>query len=122
VSYPEGWSCPECQRLARQLQEAWQSDQRDIRARLRETAEASGREPEVFLRGWVMSLARMPDDEFESLQWARYARVAEVRRQWQEHEKASGHSGPIDSWRGALIFDAVLRSGYFMLRGSRGGR
>ena len=121
MSGPDEWACPECQALARRFQEAWDSDQHEIRARLRQTAAASGCETEEFLKHWVMSLARMPDAEFESLQWGRYPRVAEVRRQWREHETRSGHSGPGDSWRGALIFEAV-RSGYFLLRGAGGDR
>ena len=59
-----------------------------------------------------MSLGRMPDDEFDSLQWARYPRVAEVKRKWKEHATLSGHQGLADGWRGAFIFDLVLRSGY----------
>jgi hypothetical protein len=66
-----------------------------------------------------MSLARMPDDEFESLQGARYPRVAEVRRTWKEHETLSGHSGFGNGWRSAFIFDVVVGSGYgFLWKGS----
>jgi hypothetical protein len=54
----------------------------------------------------------MPDNEFDSLQSARYPRVAEVRRKWKKHETLSGHSGLGNSWRAAFIFDCVLRSGY----------
>lgn len=63
-----------------------------------------------------MSLARMPDDDFESLQGARYP---EVRRKWKEHETLSGHSGFGDGWRSALIFNVVVGSGYgFLWKGS----
>ena len=64
-----------------------------------------------------MSLARMPDSEFDSLQSARYPRVAEVRRKWKEHETLSGHPGLGNGWRGAFILDVVLRSGYGFLKG-----
>jgi hypothetical protein len=123
VWYPEHWSCAECRRLARQFQAAWHADQRDIRAHLYETAHAAGREPQAFVHGWVMSLAQMSDDEFDSLQAARYPRAADVRRRWNEHEIQSGHAGPAAGWRGAFIFDLV-RAGYhgFIDRESRGDR
>jgi hypothetical protein len=59
-----------------------------------------------------MSLAQMPDDEFDTLQAARYPRAAEVRRKWREHETRSGHSGLGDGWRAAFIFDGVMQGGY----------
>ena len=68
--------------------------------------------PWGFFLQWVMSLAQMPDDEFESLQSARYPRVAAVQRKWKEHATLSGHSGLGDGWRAAFIFDAAMRSGY----------
>ena len=64
-----------------------------------------------------MSLAQMPDSEFDSLQSSRYPRVGEVRRKWKEHEALSGHPGPGDGWRGIFIFDAVLLGGYRSLKG-----
>jgi hypothetical protein len=112
---PQPWQlrCTECEGLARELQDAWRSDQQDIRVDFRQTAQSAGRDPETFLLPWVMSLAQMPDSEFDSLQSARYPRVAEVRRKWKEHETLSGHSGVGNGWRGAFIFDVVLRSGYY---------
>jgi hypothetical protein len=59
----------------------------------------------------------MPDNEFDSLQSARYPRVAEVRRKWKKHETLSGHSGLGNGWRGAFIFDCVVRSGYGVVLG-----
>ena len=41
----------------------------------------------------------MPDNEFESLQSARYPRVADVRRRWKEHETLSGHQDLAQGWR-----------------------
>ena len=64
-----------------------------------------------------MSLARMPDREFDSLQSARYPRVAEVRHRWKKHEILSGHSGPGNGWLGAFIVDVVLQGGYGFLKG-----
>jgi hypothetical protein len=65
---------------------AWETDHSEMRRRFRQTAEAADRDPRTFLLQWVMSLAQMPDDEFEALQVMRYRRVAEVRRRWHEHE------------------------------------
>jgi hypothetical protein len=112
---PQPWQvrCVECERLAREFQDAWRSDQQQVRGDFHGTAEASGRDPEKFLRRWVNSVAQMPDDEFESLQWAHYPRVAEVGRRWQEHATRAGHrGGGTGRWRRALIFHLVLRSGY----------
>src|SRR5207244_10851620 len=98
---PQSWQlrCAECEGLARALQGAWRSDQQDIRAHFHQTARSAGRDPETFLLPWVMSLARMPDSEFDSLQSARYPRVAQVRRKWKEHETLSGHPGLGNGWR-----------------------
>ena len=118
---PQPWQprCTECERLARAFQDAWRSDQEDVRLHFHETS--AGRDPGAFLQQWVMSLAKMPDDEFESLQGAGYPRVAEVRRKWAEHEALSGHSGLKNGWRGAFILDVVMSSGYGFLKG-RGRR
>jgi hypothetical protein len=87
----------------------------DVRSHFRETARSAGHDPEAFLRPWVMSLAQMPDDEFESLQMARYPRVAEVQRRWNQHATVTGHPAVGNGWRGAFVFDMALRSGYLAL-------
>jgi hypothetical protein len=115
VAQPWQRRCTQCERLAREFQDAWRSDQDDVRLHFQETA--AGRDPEAFRRQWVLSLAQMPDDDFESLQRARYPRVAEVRLEWKEHEGLTGHSGLGNGWRGAFIFDVVMRSGYGFLKG-----
>jgi hypothetical protein len=86
-----------------------------VRAQFQETAQSAGREPEAFILPWVMSLAQMPDDEFEALQAARYPRVADVLRRWKNHAFVAGHSDLGDGWRAAFIFDGVARSGYLGL-------
>lgn len=93
-------------------------DQQDIRTRFHQTARSAGRDPEAFLLPWVMSVAQMPGSEFDSLQSARYPRVADVRRKWKQHAILSGHSSVGNGWRGAFILDLVLRSGYGFLNGS----
>lgn len=66
-----------------------------------------------------MSLAQLPDKEFDTLQSARYPRVSEVLRRWKEHTtRFPGHSDPGNGWRGAFIFDVVLQSGYGFLKGN----
>jgi len=54
---PEPWQlrCTECEGLARELQDAWRSDQQNIRAHFHQTARSAGRDPETFLLPWVMS-------------------------------------------------------------------
>jgi hypothetical protein len=98
------------------FQTAWEADHSEMRARFRETAQAGDRDPRAFLLLWVMSVAQMPDDEFEALQTMRYPRVAEVRRRWTEHEARSGHAGLGDSWRSGFILSAAIRSGYGRFR------
>src|SRR5712692_3363163 len=114
MAQPWQLRCAECEGLARDLQDAWRSDQQDIRVDFHKTAgSAAGRDPDTYLHQWVMSLAQMPDNEFESLQCARYPRVADVRRRWKEHATLSGHSGLGDGWRAVFIFDAVCSGGYY---------
>ena len=112
--------CTECERLTREFQDAWRSDQHNVRSHFHKTAEAAGREPKEFLHQWVMSLAQMPDDEFEALHWARYPTVAEVGRRWKAHAKQAGHLAVGDGWLGAFILNAAIRSGYYGLLSTRG--
>lgn len=117
MSESQPWQrCAECERLARDFQDAWRDDQQNLRARFFETVDAAGREADAFLRQWIASLARMPDDEFDRLQSAGCPRVAQVRRKWHEHETRSGHPGLRKGWRDAFILDAVLRGGYYRAR------
>jgi hypothetical protein len=119
VARPWQLRCPECEDLARELRDAWRTDQQEIQARFHQTARSAGRDPGTFLHHWVMSLARMPDNEFDALQSSRYPRAARVHRRWQEHQTVSGHSGlPEMAGGAALIFDLVQRCGYGFPRGS----
>jgi hypothetical protein len=104
--------CSECRALVGDFQDAWEADRNDTRVRFTQTAEAADRDPRTFLLHWVMSVAQMPDDEFEALQALRYPRVAEVRRRWNEHAARSGHATIGDGWRAGFIFNAVVRAGY----------
>ena len=98
--------------LSIDFRHAWEADRSEMRARIRQTAEAGNRDPQRFLLHWVMSLAQMPDDECEALQTLRYPRVAEVRRRWSKHEVRSGHAALGDSWRSGFILSAAMRGGY----------
>ena len=109
--------CSECEGFAKDLQDAWQSDQQSLRTHFFRAAQSTGRDPERFLRQWIMSLAQMPDEELESLHRAHYPRVAEVRLKWKDHERLTGHSVLRNGWRSAFIFN-VVRSGYGFLKGS----
>jgi hypothetical protein len=104
--------CAECERLAHDFRDAWHADQQDIHTRFRETADATRRDPTNFLLHWITSLARLTDDEFDSLQSANHPRVAEVRRRWKEHESHSGHTALADGWRAAFILDTAMHAGY----------
>jgi hypothetical protein len=104
--------CSECRALVHDFQNAWEADHSEMRARFGEAAQAGDRDPRTFLLHWVMSVAQMPDDEFEALQTLRYPGVAEVRRRWTEHEARSGHAALGDSWRSGFILNAVMRGGY----------
>jgi hypothetical protein len=114
---PQPWQrrCSECDDLGRDLQDAWRADEHDVRTQFQETAQSAGREPEAFILPWVMSLAQMPDDQFEALQAARYPRVLNVLRRWRDHATLAGHSDLGDVWRAAFMFDGVARAGYFGL-------
>ena len=114
--------CADCERFARELEDALRSDERDIRARFQATARAAGVSTRHFALQWVTSLARMPDDEFETLQSARYPHVADVRRRWEEHAASAGHPTLGSGWRTAFIVDVVMRSGYGGLRRRRDAR
>jgi hypothetical protein len=83
-----------------------------VRAQIRETAKATGREPELFLRQWVQSLSQLPDDEFNSLQYMHYPQVAEAQRRWEEHATIAGHTPVSRTWRSAVMFELLLRCGY----------
>jgi len=84
--------CAECLRIAKALRGAWRADAQKLRAKVRDAAVSSGRDPREFGIGWVFSVARMPDEEMRALLEAHYPTVAETTRRREEHEKLTGHS------------------------------
>jgi hypothetical protein len=98
-----------------ELEGAWHSDQQALTAQFQATSNATGREPETFRRNWIASLARLSDDELESLQTAQYPRATAAWSHWKEHAAVSGHRLPDRGWRSTFIFDA-MRRGYPFLK------
>jgi hypothetical protein len=92
------FECAECGEILRALLNEFHVDHRDVRARFRETAKASGRSLEQMRIAWVYSVARMPPDEQLTLMKAHYPRLVEARRRKKEHETLTGHSVHTHGW------------------------
>jgi hypothetical protein len=74
------------------LFDAQRVDLDEMRKHLLETARSSGREPGEMRNVWLSSIARMPDDEMQTVLQAQYPRTAAARRKKSDHEIATGHS------------------------------
>jgi hypothetical protein len=96
------FACAECERIFRELRAAFLIDAKQVKERLRETAESSGRDVERFRTAWVQSVAKMPEREMRTLLQAHYPSAIEARRQKAEHEAATGHSVRLHGWRGNI--------------------
>jgi hypothetical protein len=94
-----GVTCDQCGIILRELRNAAQLDEQDLRRRLRQTADGSGREPDEMRLAWVSSVANMPADEMRTAMRAQYPRTSDVRRKQEEHESRTGHSVFRDGWR-----------------------
>jgi hypothetical protein len=77
---PLNFHCDECEALLRELLDAHQRDLEAMRKHLLETARSSGREPDEMRDVWLSSIARMPDDEMQTVMQAHYPRTAAARR------------------------------------------
>ena len=77
-------------------------DHREVRKRLQETAQASGRGLEEMRKVWVESVSKMSPDEIHTLMRAHYPRCTEARRKKAEHEAATGHSVHVHGWSRAF--------------------
>jgi hypothetical protein len=84
--------CEECEALLREWLEARRIDEDEMRRNLLEAARSSGREPEEMRDVWVSSIARMPDDEMQTVMRAHYPRSTAARQKKIDHEVATGHS------------------------------
>ncbi len=94
--------CHECCAILRALLDSFHVDQHEIRRRLQETADASGRELTEMRNAWVASVAKMPPEELRTLMRAHYPRAVEARRKKLEHETLTGHSVYVHGFRGAF--------------------
>src|SRR5579864_7701976 len=94
-----GLTCDECGAILREFRDAVQQDEQELQSRLRNAANASGREEDEMRRARVSSVASASVDEMHTLMRAQYPRIDEVRRTQAEHEARSGHSVFRDGWR-----------------------
>ena len=92
------FECAECGTILRALLNEFHVDLREVRARLRDTAAASGRSLAEMRSAWVDSVGRMPPDEQMTVMKAHYPRLVEARRQKAEHEALTGHSVHVHGW------------------------
>ena len=99
---PHDFECAECGEILRALLNDFHRDHRDVRARFRETAKASGRSLAQMRNAWNDSVRQMPPDEQMTLMKAHYPRLVDARGRKKEHEAASGHSVHVHGW--ALVF------------------
>src|SRR5262245_29124190 len=92
MNVPACFRCRECRALARAIEAAWRTDHHELRTRLRDVADSSGRDLMEFGIHWVFSLAAMPDEEMRALLETHRPRFALAMRKAAEHERTSGHS------------------------------
>jgi len=84
--------CIECEALVRAWLEARDADAEEMRQRLLDAARSSGRTLEEMRDAWLMSIARVADDEVPSVMRAHSPRATEAQRRSRDHELATGHS------------------------------
>src|SRR5437867_738857 len=95
---PYDFKCEECGAILRALLDSFHVDMKELRRRLRETAQASGRSVEEMRNVWLSSVSSMPVAEMQTLMRAHYPRAAEARRRKAEHEALTGHSVHVHGW------------------------
>ena len=78
MPFPLDFRCAECERISRELRAAFLIDAKEVKGRLRETAESSGRDVERFRTAWVQSVAKMPEQEMRTLLRAHYPSAIEA--------------------------------------------
>jgi len=96
--FPNDFECAECADILQALLSDFHVDHREVRQRLRETADASGRTLEEMRNVLIASVGTMPPDEQRTLMKAHYPRTAEARRRKAEHETLTGHSVHMHGW------------------------
>ena len=98
AKFPFDFECEECGAVLEALLNSFHVDLREVRHRLRETADATGRSIEEMRDAWVSSVAKMAPDEKQTLLRAHYPRCADARRKKAEHEALTGHSVHTHGW------------------------
>jgi hypothetical protein len=96
--FPNDFHCAECGNILRALLNDFHVDHREVRRRLRETADASGRTVAEMRNALIASVGTMPLDEQRTLMKAHYPRTVEARRRKAEHETLTGHSVHMHGW------------------------
>src|SRR6266700_4678528 len=94
-----GVTCHECGAIQREFRDALQRDEQELKNRLHQTANASGRAPDEMRLTWVSSVANAPTDEMHAIIRAQYPRLADLRQKQAEHESHTGHSVFRDGWQ-----------------------
>src|SRR5437762_193314 len=92
MRYSPHFDCEECGAIARELRISLRMDQEEMRRRLGETADSSGRDLDSMRDAWLATVSRMPPDEMRTVLQAHYPRTAEARRKMIEHQAVSEHS------------------------------
>ena len=99
MNYTADFKCEECGAILRELRDAMQLDELELRRRLHQTADSSRRGIEEMRDVWLASIVKMPTDEMHTILRAQYPRVADMQRKQAEHESRTGHSVFRDGWR-----------------------
>src|SRR5438067_1535468 len=102
LNHPTNFHCRECGAILLDLRNSFQADQLEVKARLSETAQATGRSLEEMRDVWLASIGKLPDDEFQTLRHAHYPRSADARRRRLEHERSTGHRVYLHAWQTLL--------------------
>jgi hypothetical protein len=95
---PLDFECAECGEILRALLNEFHVDHREVRTRLGETAEASGRSLTEMRDAWIASVGKMRPDEQMTLMKAHYPRTSAARHRKKEHETLTGHSVHTHGW------------------------
>jgi hypothetical protein len=100
-NHPQNRSCAQCGAIFREYRDAFRSDYKEMRERVRDAWLESGLELEQFHRAYLSSTIDALDtdtDITEQLQ-AQFPRTTLVRWKAAEHETLTGHSVAMNGWR-----------------------
>jgi DNA-binding transcriptional regulator YbjK len=107
---PFGLTCEECGAILREFREAVKQDEQALKSRLRNVANASGRDEDAMRLAWISSVASAPGNEMQTIMRAQFPRIEDMRRKQAEHEARSGHAVFRDGWRTMRMpYDDLLK-------------